>query len=94
MARRHWRDPRLPGGILELGVPESTGTVPTTAEGVKRSVEVLQRGGRGRRAEQDIPLGARGGQPLSNVLNTGAQAGGDLERIGAPNVGCTSTPTT
>lgn len=71
-------------GILESAFQKYA--VPTTAEGVKRSVEVLQR---------VAEVAARSGITLglevvnryeSNVLNTASQAVEMCKRIGAPNV--------
>lgn len=71
-------------GILESAFQKYA--VPTTAEGVKRSVEVLQR---------VAEVAARSGITLglevvnryeSNVLNTASQAVEMCRRIGAPNV--------
>jgi D-psicose/D-tagatose/L-ribulose 3-epimerase len=60
--------------------------IPTTAEGVKRSVEVLQRVAESA-ARSDITLGLEVvNRYESNVLNTASQAVEMCKRIGAPNV--------
>src|SRR4051795_12809670 len=61
-------------------------TVPTTTEGVKRSVEVLQRVAE-IAARSNITLGLEVvNRYESNVLNTASQAVEMCKRIGAPNV--------
>ncbi len=60
--------------------------IPTTAEGVKRSVEVLQRVAESA-AKSNITLGLEVvNRYESNVLNTASQAVEMCKRIGAPNV--------
>ena len=60
--------------------------VPTTAEGVKRSVEVLQRVAE-TAAKSDVILGLEVvNRYETNVLNTAAQGVEMCRRIGAPNV--------
>jgi D-psicose/D-tagatose/L-ribulose 3-epimerase len=71
-------------GILESAFQKYT--VPTTAEGVKRSVEVLQRVAEVA-ARSNIALGLEVvNRYESNVLNTASQAVEMCKRIGAPNV--------
>ena len=71
-------------GILESAFQKYD--VPTTAEGVKRSVEVLQRVAEVA-ARSDITLGLEVvNRYESNVLNTASQAVEMCKRIGAPNV--------
>ena len=71
-------------GILESAFQKYT--VPTTAEGVKRSVEVLQRVAEVA-ARSNITLGLEVvNRYESNVLNTASQAVEMCKRIGAPNV--------
>ena len=71
-------------GILESAFQKYS--VPTTAEGVKRSVEVLQRVGE-TAAKSNITLGLEVvNRYESNVLNTASQAVEMCKRIGAPNV--------
>jgi D-psicose/D-tagatose/L-ribulose 3-epimerase len=71
-------------GILESAFQKYT--VPTTPEGVKRSVEVLQRMA-GVAAKSGIVLGLEVvNRYESNVLNTASQAVEMCKRIGAPNV--------
>ncbi len=71
-------------GILESAFQKYA--VPTTAEGVKRSVEVLQRVAEAA-ARSDITLGLEVvNRYESNVLNTASQAVEMCKRIGAPNV--------
>ena len=77
------------GGTHMCGILESAFqkyAVPTTAEGVKRSVEVLQRVAE-KAARSDITLGLEVvNRYESNVLNTASQAVEMCRRIGAPNV--------
>lgn len=71
-------------GILESAFQKYA--VPTTAEGVKRSVEVLQRVAEAA-ARSGITLGLEVvNRYESNVLNTASQAVEMCRRIGAPNV--------
>ncbi len=71
-------------GILESAFQKYS--VPTTAEGVKRSVEVLQRVGE-TAAKSNITLGLEVvNRYESNVLNTASQAVEMCRRIGKPNV--------
>src|SRR3954453_1322491 len=71
-------------GILESAFQKYA--VPTTAEGVKRSVEVLQRVAEVA-ARSNITLGLEVvNRYESNVLNTASQAVEMCKRIGAPNV--------
>ncbi len=71
-------------GILESAFQKYS--VPTTAEGVKRSVEVLQRVGE-TAAKSNITVGLEVvNRYESNVLNTASQAVEMCKRIGAPNV--------
>ncbi|HEX4764744.1 MAG TPA: sugar phosphate isomerase/epimerase family protein [Lichenihabitans sp.] len=71
-------------GILESAFQKYS--VPTTAEGVKRSVEVLQRVGE-TAAKSNITLGLEVvNRYESNVLNTASQAVEMCKRIGRPNV--------
>ena len=71
-------------GILESAFQKYA--VPTTAEGVKRSVEVLQRVAEAA-ARSGITLGLEVvNRYESNVLNTASQAVEMCKRIGAPNV--------
>ncbi len=71
-------------GILESAFQKYA--VPTTAEGVKRSVEVLQRVAEVA-ARSDITLGLEVvNRYESNVLNTASQAVEMCKRIGASNV--------
>ena len=71
-------------GILESAFQKYS--VPTTAEGVKRSVEVLQRVGE-TAAKSNITLGLEVvNRYESNVLNTASQAVEMCRRIGRPNV--------
>ncbi len=77
------------GGTHVCGILESAFqkyAVPTTAEGVKRSVEVLQRVAE-IAARSNITLGLEVvNRYESNVLNTASQAVEMCKRIGAPNV--------
>jgi D-psicose/D-tagatose/L-ribulose 3-epimerase len=71
-------------GILESAFQKYS--VPTTAEGVKRSVEILQRVAE-TAARSNITLGLEVvNRYESNVLNTASQAVEMCKRIGAPNV--------
>ena len=71
-------------GILESAFQKYA--VPTTAEGVKRSVEVLQRVAETAR-RSNVILGLEVvNRYESNVLNTASQAVEMCKRIGAPNV--------
>lgn len=71
-------------GILESAFQKYS--VPTTAEGVKRSCDILRRVGE-KAAESGITIGLEVvNRYESNVLNTASQAVEMCTRIGAPNV--------